>query len=131
MDAHKLDFAQINIVRDDIAEVIINEGVEMTTLMVEQYHAFLLSHLKAPFSLLINKMNSYTYDFEAQKLLATLGEINAMAVVVYNHVSEVSTGSLAAFPRTTRWNIHIFYNKEEALDWLYQQQSDIIKQQQK
>ncbi|MFV1985405.1 MAG: hypothetical protein ACC657_17790, partial [Thiohalomonadales bacterium] len=84
MDLHELPFAKIIILDDNIAEVMVNEGVTMDVEMVEQYHEFLLSHLRAPFSLLINKVNSYTYDFDAQNKLATLKEINAMAVVAYN-----------------------------------------------
>jgi len=53
----------------------------MTLDMVEEYHAFLLAHLVSPFSLLINKINSYSYNFDAQINLATLKEIKAMAVV--------------------------------------------------
>jgi len=81
MDLHVLPFAKIIILQKDIAEVMINDGVEMDTKMVDQYHDFLLSHLHPPFSLLINKVNSYTYDFQAQIHLATLKEINAMAVI--------------------------------------------------
>ncbi|MFC1588898.1 hypothetical protein ACFL3P_01355 [Pseudomonadota bacterium] len=77
MDLHELSFAKIIILHKDIAEVIINEGVEMTEEMVDQYHAFLISHLKQPFALLINKINAYTYNFAAQEKLATLDEISA------------------------------------------------------
>ncbi len=129
METHQLDFATINIIRDDIAEVIINDGVEMNAEMVNQYHTFLLDHLKSPFSLLINKINSYTYDFEAQKNLATLKEINAMAVVVYNQVSKLSTDNLASFPRSTQWNMHIFYNTDDALEWLFLEQNTANKNQ--
>ncbi|SFD70549.1 hypothetical protein SAMN02745724_05243 [Pseudoalteromonas denitrificans DSM 6059] len=41
-----------------IAEVIINENVEMTLVMVKQYHEFLLSNLVSPFSLLIINLRS-------------------------------------------------------------------------
>lgn len=69
MELHELSFAKIIILREDIAEVIVNEGVEMTVEMVDEYHNFLLSHLRAPFSLLVNKLNAYTYDFDAQEKL--------------------------------------------------------------
>ena len=65
----------------------------MTLAMVKQYHEFLLSHLVSPFSLLINKVNGYTYDFDAQVNLATLEEINAMAVVAYTRSTKISTES--------------------------------------
>jgi len=122
MDLHELPFAKIIILRDDIAEVMINDGVKMDVGMVEQYHDFLLSHLRAPFSLLINKVNAYTYDFEAQEKLATLKEINAMAVVAYNRVTKITTETLASFPRDVKWNLRIFPNRDEALAWLLSEQ---------
>jgi hypothetical protein len=122
MDLYKLPFAKIIILRDDIAEVIINDGVEMDVDMVEQYHDFLLSHLRPPFSLLINKINSYSYNFPAQEKLATLKEINAMAVVAYNLMTEIATETLASYPRKIKWNLKIFPNREEALSWLLTEQ---------
>lgn len=122
MDLYELSFAKIIILRDDIAEVMINEGVQMDLNMVQQYHNFLLSHLRAPFSLLINKVNAYTYDFDAQEQLATLEEINVMAVVAYNRVTEIVTETLAAYPRAVEWNLEIFSNREEALAWLLTKQ---------
>ena len=122
MDLHELPFAKIIILRDDIAEVMINDGVRMNEEMVEQYHDFLLSHLRAPFSLLINKINSYTYDFHAQEKLATLKEINAMAVVAYNRVTKITTETLASYPRDVKWNLEIFSNRDDALAWLLSEQ---------
>jgi hypothetical protein len=124
MDLHELPFAKIIILRDDIAEVMINDGVRLNHEMVEQYHDFLLSHLRAPFSLLINKINSYTYDFHAQETLATLKEINAMAVVAYNRVTKITTETLASYPRDVKWNLEIFSNRDEALAWLRSEQGE-------
>ena len=125
MDLFELPFAKIIILRDDLAEVMINDGIQMNMAMVEEYHSFLLSHLKSPFSLLINKINSYSYDFDAQEHLATLDEINAMAVVVYNPVSKITTETLASFPRDVKWNLEIFHDRDEALAWLLTQQAEV------
>ena len=124
MDLYELHFAKIILLREDIAEVLINEGVEMDVGMVDEYHDFLLSHLRAPFSLLINKVNPYTYDFSAQKKLATLKEINAMAVVAYNRVTEIATESLASLPRDVDWDLKIFSHRDEALAWLISKQCE-------
>ena len=124
MDLHELPFAKIIILRDDIAEVMINDGVSMNEEMVAQYHDYLLSHLRAPFSLLINKINSYTYDFHAQEKLATLKEINAMAVVAYNQVTKLTTETLASYPRDVKWNLKIFSNRDDALAWLLSEQDE-------
>jgi len=123
MDLHVLPFAKIIILQKDIAEVMINDGVEMDTKMVDQYHDFLLSHLHPPFSLLINKVNSYTYDFQAQIHLATLKEINAMAVIAYNRITKITTESLASYPRSEKWNLKVFSNRNEALSWLLAEQN--------
>ena len=127
MDLFELPFAKIIILRDDLAEVMINDGIQMNMAMVEKYHSFLLSHLKPPFSLLINKINSYSYDFDAQEHLATLDEINAMAVVVYNRVSKITTETLASFPRDVKWNLKIFPDRDEALAWLLTQQAEAAR----
>jgi len=49
MEKYDLPFAKIIVLRNDIAEVIINDGIDMDLAMVNEYHKFLLSHLKAPF----------------------------------------------------------------------------------
>lgn len=121
MELHDLAFAKIILLREDLAEVIVNEGVEMDVAMVEQYHDFLLKHLSAPFSLLVNKVNSYTYNFDAQQKLATLEQIDRMAVVAYDRVTEISTKYLASLPRTVNWNLKVFASRDEAYKWLTQE----------
>jgi len=122
MDLYELDFAKILLLREDIAEVIINSGVEMDEAMVDRYHEFLTSHLRAPFALLINKVNPYSYTFPAQQKLATIEQIQAMAVVVYNHTAKLSTESLANQARGKFWNLRIFDDRQQALDWLIAEQ---------
>lgn len=125
MQLHELGFAKIVLLRNDIAEVFINEGVVMDEAMVDEYHRFLLDHLSAPFSLLVNKINTYTYDFPAQLKLATIKEIRAMAVVVYSSMTEHATGALAAVPRETTWNIRTFHDREAGLEWLLSVQTQV------
>lgn len=125
MDIHNLSFAKIIVLQDDIAEVIVHEDIEMNLQMVDEYHAFLLSHLRAPFSLLVNKINAYTYDFEAQQKLATLDEINKMAVVAYNHRTEVATEYLTTVQREVDWNMKIFSDRDLAFKWLVAEQEKL------
>jgi len=125
MDLHELSFAKIIILRNDIAEVIVNDEVEMDLKMVDEYHNFLLSHLQPPFSLLINKLNSYSYSFDAQEKLANLNEINAMAVVVYKNITKESTEALVDLKTDGIWNLKIFPNRDDALNWLFVQQKQV------
>lgn len=127
MDLYELPFAKIIILEDSLAEVLVNDGVVMNGEMVAAYHDFLLTHLQAPFSLLINKVNAYSYDFEAQENLATLAQINAMAVVSYTRISTISTESLASVPRSTEWNLRIFTDRGEALVWLRAKQAEVVE----
>ena len=61
MKVYKLSFGSVIILAPNLAEVIINEGVIIDELNVDEYHDFLLTNLDAPFSLLVNKKHSYTY----------------------------------------------------------------------
>jgi hypothetical protein len=102
----------------DIVEVIVDDGIEIDLLMIEEYHKFLLDKMAYPFSILINKINSYSYTFEAQLQLATLSQINVMAVIAYTRTSEISTKNLASFTREIPWTLEIFNERESALSWL-------------
>ncbi len=122
---HELPFAKLVIIRDDIVEVMINEGVELNLDMVNQYHEFLLSHLKAPFSIIVNRIHSYTYDFEAQLSISSLPEIHAIAAVVYSRVARFSMESMASIPREKTLHSQFFNNKEDALIWAISQQEKL------
>ncbi|WP_340677602.1 hypothetical protein [Paraglaciecola sp.] len=123
MELHSLGFAKIVLLANDIAEVIIDEGVVMNLAMVNKYHEFLISHLQAPFSLLINKINEYSYDFNAQMKIANIPQINAMAIVTYTKHAEFTTHLLADTTyRQSPWNIRMFPQRDMALDWLENEQ---------
>ena len=103
---------------DDMAEVIVDEGVVINMAMVREYHEWIQNNLSNPCLLLINKTYPYAYSFDAQQEIASLDQIRAMAVVVYNRISEVTTRDLVAFPRAHEWNIQIFDSRHDALLWL-------------
>lgn len=121
MKTYKLSFGEIIILKANLAEVIINEGVLMDLDMVNEYHKFLLKHLEAPFSLLINKKHSYTYTFDAQKNIASLDEIKAMAVVVEGFNAKTSTNFLISINSGNKWNIKTFRLRNEAISWIDEQ----------
>lgn len=129
MEPYTLPFATINILRKDIAEVIINSGVEMNKAMVNDYHTFLLTHLTSPFSLLINKKNAYTYDYDAQQIIANLPEIKALAVVVYSDMSEIAQGALSHnLDSQTTKKVDVFRDRTLALEQLISIQDSLINQ---
>ncbi|MCX7551906.1 hypothetical protein [Xanthomarina sp. F2636L] len=118
MKVINLSYGKIIVLQDDIAEVIINQGVVMDEEMIDHYHNLLRSKLKAPFFLIINKKNAYTYNFLAQRNLATIKEIAAMAVIAYSQRTSMTTDMLDKLPRKETWNLRIFSDREEALKWI-------------
>ena len=121
MEIHQLSFGKAIKLDTDLAEIIVNESVVMNIDMVDEYHDWIGKHLDNPCFLLINKVNAYTYTFDAQLKIGTLPQIRAMAVVVYNRMSKLTTQNLSEYPREKDWNIHIFDNRDEALAWLESQ----------
>ncbi len=118
MKTYKLSFGCITILKSNIAEVIIDEGILMDLKMVDAYHSFLIAKLEAPFLLLINKKHAYTYTFEAQKAIMNIPLVKAMAVVTDVYFSKLATDVLININRGSEWNIKTFDRHEEALKWL-------------
>lgn len=113
-----LSFGQIIKIQDNLVEVLVDADVEFNMDMIAEYHTWMLENLNAPFAILANKINAYTYTFEAQMNIANLPQIKAMAVVSYSKATEESTNVLIGMPRKTKWNIRIFDDRETALNWL-------------
>ena len=118
MREYTLGFGKIIIHNDHLAEVIVDDGVEMDIDIVNTYHAFLRAHLQAPFSLLINKLNSYSYTFEAQREIMSVPEIVRVAVVAYRESTRASTESLLSISNKLSFDVKIFAEFEEALSWV-------------
>ena len=121
MEEAVLSFGTIRHLEDGICEVVVDDGVEMTRAMVDEYHDHLSSYYPHDFAILVNKKNDYTYDFEAQQHLATLPNIRAIAVLVYRRASEIATQALHNIKRDHQWNLRIFYDRDKALQWLESQ----------
>ncbi len=118
MKVCSLSFGEIIILHKNLAEVIVNEGVVIDEVMVDEYHDALLNSLEAPFSLLVNKKYSYSYTFGAQKIIAHLKEIKAMAVVSNTSGGVMSTETLISVNNNYKCKIKIFAKKEDAKSWL-------------
>ena len=118
MKSYKLAFGTIIVINNNLAEVIVDEGVEMTEALVNEYHNFLLQNLVAPFLLLINRKYSYSYTFKAQRLIGKLKEIKAIAVVIGTSGALMSTETLINLNKDSDWNIYVFQKREKALEWL-------------
>jgi len=120
MKVYTLSFCSISLINSNLAEVIVDEGIVFDELMVDQYHDFLLNNLDAPFSLLINKRNSYTYTFEAQKIISNLNEVKAIAIVTKVRGSKLSIKTLMHLNSKMNEVAQLFDTRAAALNWLKQ-----------
>ncbi len=118
MKSYKLSFATIYILKNNLVEIIADEGVVMDEVEVDELHDFLLSNIDSPQLLLINKKYSYSYTFKAQTMLASLREIKAVAVTHSSAGALLSTESLIGINQSLQSKVKIFQNREQALEWL-------------
>jgi len=118
MNSYKLSFAEIIKLKNNLAEVIINEGVELDEIMVAEYHSFVTNLLSEPRYLLVNKKNSYSYNFNAQKTIINFDKIKAYGIVAPNAAAILGTKSLVSIGDNPKLNLQIFSTREEALGWL-------------
>ncbi|QBY04690.1 hypothetical protein E2K93_09935 [Thalassotalea sp. HSM 43] len=130
----QMSFGVINLLSDHLAEVIIDEGVVMSLEMCEEYDEFLLNMFDRPFGLLINKLNNYSYTFEAKLHIASLEFLKVMAVVHYNSEAQAQTQSVLDQRRQDNWHLKQFcglqLGREQALQWLETEMSNIHDQNQ-
>lgn len=118
MKSIELSFVKINILQSDLAEIIVNDEVDINIKMVEEIHNYLLSTFTHSFSLLINKTNSYSTQLDALIQFGTLTAINKIAVFAPNKMAKLSADFAADIPSSAMLNIQVFTNKYDALAWL-------------
>ncbi len=75
---------------------------------------------KTPFSLLINKINSYSTQIDALVKFGQLDQINKIAIFAPTKMAKLSADFSATIPSSTELNIEVFTDREIALTWLYQ-----------
>ncbi len=53
-------FGQIKFISSRLAEVIINQDVEVSIEFVEEYDAIMKTHFREPYAVLVNRINNYS-----------------------------------------------------------------------
>ncbi len=101
-------------VEPNIMEIIINEGVELSSQHIEQIELGLLEKYSGLSALLVNRVNSYSHTHESMQKIPELRNIAALAVVVYSDASAHAAKLHGLFQD----NVQVFDNKESALVWL-------------
>lgn len=124
-----LNFGFIKILSENIAEIIINNNVVITLEMIDEYDQFLTEYFTGDFGLLINRINHYSYTFEAKLSIGSIDRLKAMAVVYYNETNKESTNSLVKARKGDNFNLKLFSGLElgwqSGLDWLHNELKEI------
>lgn len=119
---HKLSFATISVLNENIVEIIIDEGVEVSMEMIEECDGFFQQHLTSNFAMLVNKINNYKFSFEAKMSMASQENLSAIAVIVYNNEDKEYVENVMNTRAIDGWNLQIFSGLDlgwqQGLDWL-------------
>ncbi|WP_019028176.1 STAS/SEC14 domain-containing protein [Colwellia piezophila] len=118
MEIHQISFAQIRVLRRDLAEITVDSGVDIDLNMVDEIHRYLLSLFNQSFSLLINKTNSYSTQLDALIQFGNLATLDRIAVFAPNKLAKMSADFSATIPSSAALTIDVFTDREEALAWL-------------
>ena len=121
MEEHRLPFASFIKLRNNLAEVVVDEGVEVNLQMVGMIHEWLLINLDPPFSVVVNRINGYSYTPEAQPYIGSLPQLKAVAQISYSEQTDRVVERLAEYPREHPWNLKVFHNRTDAVDWAVHQ----------
>jgi len=120
--SHDLSFAKVNVLSENVAEVIVKQGVEISLEMSEEYNDFLTERFPENFALLVNKINQYDFSFEAKLNMASHENLIAIAVVTYDVQGKQSVEKMATMREIDGWNLKVFdglnLGRQEGIDWL-------------
>ena len=119
---YRLSFASIEVISSHIAEIIVDEGVEISLEMCEEYDALLLELFPHPYTVIVNRINEFSYTYEAGLLLGSLEKRIATAFIVYNESGENRIQKFQSMRKQDTLNIRIFsgfdLGRRKSIEWL-------------
>jgi len=122
---HRLSFGYFTLLAENIVEVCIDDGVELSLEMVEECDEFFKAHIFGDFGMLINRINNYSYSYEAQLSIGSYQGLKAIAFVYYNDECKALVEELKVVRALDNWNSKLFSGLElgwqQALAWLEQE----------
>jgi hypothetical protein len=126
---HRLSFGYFNTLSENVVEVVADEGIEMTLEMIEECHQYINTHFVGDFGMLVNRVNNYTYSYEAKLSIASYENLKAIAFVYYSSDSKEISDNLYKLRAFDEWNCRFFSGLElgwqQAVDWLEKEVSTV------
>lgn len=122
---HRLSFGYFTLLAENIVEVVIDDGIKLSLEMVEECDQFFKAHIFGEFGMLINRINEYSYSYEAQLSIGSYQGLKAIAFVYYTDECKTLFEQLNVTRANDNWNSRLFSGLElewqQALNWLEQE----------
>ncbi len=122
---HRLSFGYFTLLAENIVEVVIDDDIELSLEMVEECDQFFKAHIFGEFGMLINRVNDYSYSYEAQLSIGSYQGLKAIAFVYYSDECKSLFEELNVTRAYDHWNSQLFSGLElgwqQALSWLEQE----------
>jgi len=117
---HTLDFCAVQYREDGIAELEVNEGINLDAAMATELTQLADEVIQGPFGLLSNRVHSYSLSFEAMSILANYDNMTALAIVVHSAKSRLLVETQNFFISALKKKpIRIFMDVDSAVAWLH------------
>jgi hypothetical protein len=122
---HRLSFGYVTLLADNIVELLIDDGIELSLEMVEECAQFFKTHCVGEFGMLINRVNEYSLSYEAKLSIGSYQGLKAIAFVYYSDEAKDIFEKLNVTRANDHWNSRLFSGLElgwqQALAWLEQE----------
>ncbi len=110
----ELTFGTFEEIEPGITEIMIDEGIELTSEHIDQIEAGLLERYSGKYSLLVNRKNSYSHTHGSMQKVSALRNLSAIAILIYQD-SMMEPANIHQFYQS---NIEVFENRADAIEWL-------------
>ncbi len=118
-------FGQVNFLSNNVVELIINKGIEVSLELVDEYDALMAENFTCDYAILVNRLNSYSFSYEALLCIGSAQHLKAVAIINYGVENEEQTKNLQAIRHMDDLNIKEFsgleLGRESAIKWLEKQ----------
>lgn len=109
---------KMSIINNNIVELVVFDDAEFDIEMVNQFHEVIENNMRSPALVLVNRIYSYSYTFEALRALSRSKSIKSVAVLSNKDVASSLVSYLARRFNVYKVPVKTFHERESALKWL-------------
>jgi hypothetical protein len=125
-------FGQVKLISSNIVEVIISQDIEVSLELVDEYELIMNKHFTENYAVLVNRVNNYSYAYEALLCIGSSKNLKAAAIINYGKANAQQTKNLQSIRRTDKLNVKEFsgleLGRDSAIDWLKEQLTNTVEQ---